>query len=93
MIVRVPREQASNSSSSLVLAAQPPTAPASPRDGYAHGRLPCAVRAPEGKSEGHRSRRSRPRRRQPSRRRCSGRRRWADTTAAANAVKDIKQNN
>ncbi len=47
MIVRVPREQASNSSSSLVLAAQPPTTPASPRDGYAHGRLPCAVRAPQ----------------------------------------------
>ena len=47
MIVQVAREQAPNSSSSLVLATQSPsTAPASPRDGCAHGRRPCAVRVP-----------------------------------------------
>jgi hypothetical protein len=44
MIVQVPqaisREQAFNSSSSLVLAFQSPTAPASPRGGCARGRQP-----------------------------------------------------
>ena len=45
-LAQVPREQASSSSSSLVLSVQSSTAPASRRGGCAHGRLPCAIRAP-----------------------------------------------
>ena len=47
-LAQAPREQASNSSPSLVLAVRSPTAPASQHGGRAHGRLPCAVRAPAG---------------------------------------------
>jgi hypothetical protein len=47
-LAQVPREQASSSSSSLVLAVQSPIAPASPDGGCARasGRLPCQCAAP-----------------------------------------------